>query len=143
MMKMKKTNKLKIVSFLVTLLILIFFNLSRLYCNRFCLQTNWYQAILNDNLHHYQLGLLILFLSLLFLRNKWTKLREVTIALGVGMIIDESMYLLPPLGFTSFTHNHVQGIIFELLVFSTYAFLRFRFNQASGPFGRICVHSCK
>lgn len=105
---------------LITLLTLIFFNIARIFCNRYCLQTNWYQIILYDKLHHYQLGLLILLISLLFLKTR-QRLKRFLIAIGAGMIIDESMYLLTPLGFTNFTHNHIEGTVFEFAVFLVYA----------------------
>lgn len=112
----------KVTFLLITLSTLIFYNLARLFCTTYCLSTHWYQVILYDNLHHYQLGIVILFFSFLLLKNR-KKVKNVLIALGIGMIIDESMYMLFLLGFKKFTHYHVEGIVFEFLVFFIYAYI--------------------
>ncbi|HCM81797.1 TPA: hypothetical protein DIS60_00280 [Patescibacteria group bacterium] len=113
---------------LITLSILVFYNLARLFCSKYCMQTQWYQRILFDNLHHYQLGVILVIFSFMFLRNK-RRLHNILIALGVGMVIDESMYVLSFLGLKNFTHYHLEGIIFEFLVFLFYAYAYLQFSK--------------
>lgn len=114
----------------ITFAILVFFNLSRLFCNTYCLRISLYQTILYDNFHHYQLGIVLFVLAFFFLRGR-RKLRDFLISLGIGMVIDESMYLLPPLGFSNFTHNRIEGTIFEFVIFFVYAFLHLLFERKS------------
>lgn len=128
-MKMARSlNSKKVIPLLISLITLVVFNLARIFCSNYCLQTGWYQSILYDNFHHYQLGIVILLLSFFFLRNK-KSLKVIFIALGVGMIIDESMYILPPFGLTNFTHYHIQGVIFEFVIFFIYAYLYLFFKK--------------
>jgi hypothetical protein len=126
----KDFNGKKVTPLLITFITLVIFNFARIFCNKYCLQTGWYRSILYDNLHHYQLGIAILLLSFLLLKNR-KRLREILIALGVGMIIDESMYLLPPLGLTNFTHNRIEGTMFVFIVFFIYAYLYLFFKRVS------------
>jgi hypothetical protein len=100
---------------LVTFLTLLSLNITRLVCQKLCLSMKWYQVILNDNLHHYQLGLVLIPISLLLL-DRHQKLQLVVLAISLGMIIDESMYLIYPLN-NNFRHNTLTGTIFEFTVF--------------------------
>lgn len=120
------TNKFII----ITLLTLVTLNLARVVCLKYCLYTPWYQMILNDNLHHYQLGIILIVVSLMFLRNK-EKLRDFIVAVAVGLVIDESMYVLYAFGYKSFSHNQLNGTIFEFVIFSLYAFWVIRISGKS------------
>lgn len=107
---------------LTTLVTLILLNLLRLFCQRYCLQTEWYQTILYDNFHHYQVGLILIPLAIFFLK-RMRKTRDFILAISAGLIIDESMYPLYSLGFTTFSHYHWHGIAFEIAVFLVYSSL--------------------
>ena len=124
----KSLDNKELVSILTTFITLVLLNFARIFCNKYCLQTQWYQTILNDNLHHYQLGIIIILISFFLLRNR-QNLKRFLIALGMGMIIDESMYLLPPLGLTNFTHNHIEGTIFEFVVFGIYVLVYYKYKR--------------
>jgi len=106
---------------LVTFSTLIFFNIARIIGWRFFAQTGWWDRTLSDKWHHYQLGILLSLIALLIFRRK-EKLRDLILAVGSGMIIDESMYLFYPLN-ENFSHNSIVGITFEFLVFIIFALI--------------------
>ena len=80
---------------LTTFLTLVFFNLARAIGSRIFAQTEFWRSMLNDQWHHYQLGILLLFIIPLILRKKKV-VRDFILAIGSGMIIDESMYIFTP-----------------------------------------------
>lgn len=134
MKKVKNLGNKELIPISTTFITLILLNFARIFCNKYCLQTQWYQTILYDNLHHYQLGIILILISFFILRNR-RNLKRFFISLGIGMIIDESMYLLHPLGLTNFTHYHIEGIIFEFVVFGIYVFVFYKFKKLSRILG--------
>lgn len=110
----------------VILLTLTVFNIGRIIGWRIFGQTDWWNGIIYDDWHHYQLGILLLLVTFLVLRKK-RKLRDLILAVGSGMVIDESMYLLYPLN-ENFKHGSLVGIGFEFLVFAIFALIIFRFK---------------
>lgn len=64
--------------------------------------TTWWQGVYSDNLNHWQIGIVLLALSVFRFRS--TTLRQLLAAIGTGMIIDEisdliklfHLYPLPP-----------------------------------------------
>ena len=94
----------------VTFVVLIFFNFSRFVGWKYLSETAFWKTIVYDNLHHYQLGLILLILAIFVKR-----LRTLVLALGAGMVIDESMYLFYPLN-NSFSHGTLVGFVFEFFV---------------------------
>jgi len=81
--------------------------------------SSW-NVIINDNFHHYQLGIIFLIVSLALLKKK-SKLGLYFRAIGAGMIIDESMYVFKFINPEIFTHYHPIGITIELIVFLIYS----------------------
>lgn len=106
------TEKKKFLS--IVLGILILFNVSRFIGWKYFSQTTFWQRIIYDNLHHYQLGVLLLIAGLILKNLK--KLRVIIFAFASGLIIDESMYLFYPIN-KSFSHISPIGILFEFMVF--------------------------
>ena len=78
---------------------------------------------MNDDFHHWQLG--IVFVVMALLARKYVRWFYLVVALGVGMIIDESMYLFSPL-YLRLNHNAWEGIVFEFVVFVILALLVYR-----------------
>ena len=128
-----------LVFILITFITLVFLNLVRIFCNKYCLQTQWYQTILYDNLHHYQLGIVLILISF-FSFEKQKNLKRFFVSLSIGMIIDESMYLLPPLGLTNFTHNHIEGTIFEFVVFGIYVLICYKYQRLLKILDLLCKY---
>lgn len=65
---------------LITFLTLILFNVARIIGWRFLAQTYWWNTLLNDRWHHYQIGFLLLLVAFLILRKK-KSLRNLTFLL--------------------------------------------------------------
>jgi len=105
---------------------LIFFNLGRFFGWKFFSQTVFWQTIMNDNLHHYQLGILLLVLTLFLKKRK--KIRDFILAIGSGMIIDESMYAFYSLS-PRFSHYSIIGIGFEFLVFAIFSVIVYKLKN--------------
>lgn len=99
---------------------LVFFNLSRFIGWRYFSETILWKTIVYDNLHHYQFGLVLLVIAI-FVK----KMRTLTLALGVGMVIDESMYLFYSLD-SNFRHGTWQGVFFEFSLLSMLGLLLLR-----------------
>lgn len=78
---------------------------------------------MNDDFHHWQLGILLVAMALL--ARKYVRWFYLVVALGIGMIIDESMYLFSPL-YWRLNHTSWEGIIFEFVVFLIFALLVYR-----------------
>lgn len=112
---------------LITFLTLIFFNIERIIGLRFFTQTDFWDRTISDKWHHYQLGILFLLIAFLIFRKK-RKLRDLILAIGSGMIIDESMYLFYPLN-PNFAHYTPLGIGFEFLVFTVFSFFIIKFKK--------------
>lgn len=106
---------------LIIFLTLVILNIIRFVCTQYCLGMKWYQTILYDNLHHYQLGILLIPLAILLLA-KHKLIRDLILAISIGLIIDESMYLFYHLGFPTFSHYHWHGILFEFAVLVLFIF---------------------
>lgn len=106
----------------LTFFTIIFYNVFRLVGNAYLTQTDWYQNMVHDNLHHYQLGFILIPLSLLVFK-KYSQIKNIIFAIAMGMIIDESMYLMQFFNLQNFDHSHIQGIIFEWLIFIVYSVL--------------------
>lgn len=101
---------------LITLLTILYFSVVRLIGWTFFSQTEFWHRIVNDNLHHYQLGIVFLAVSVLLLTRK-TKLGLYLLAIGSGMVIDESMYVFEFINPAIFNHDHPLGITIEVMVF--------------------------
>ena len=86
-----KKNKFLITIFLT----LVFFNISRVVGWRFFSETGFWTRIVNDDFHHWQLGIVLVVMALL--ARKYIRWFYLVVALGVGMIIDESMYIFSPI----------------------------------------------
>lgn len=100
----------------ITLLTILYFFVGRFIGWTFLSNTEFWNRIINDNLHHYQLGIIFLLISSILLK-KQIKLGLYLLAIGSGMIIDESMYVFEFINPTIFTHYHPVGITIELIVF--------------------------
>lgn len=112
---------------LVTFLTLLLFNLERIIGVRFFAQTDFWNRTISDKWHHYQLGILLLLAAFLIFRKK-KGLRDLILAVGSGMIIDESMYLFYPLN-QNFSHYSIIGIAFEFLVFAVFSLAVFKLKS--------------
>lgn len=122
-----KWNEMNRKVFLTTIfLTLVSFNLSRVIGWKFFADTRIWTRIVNDNLHHWQLGLVLIALALIIrkLTRKWYLL----LAVSIGMVIDESMYLFSPL-YWRLNHYSWEGIAFEFLVFITLSLVIVRFDK--------------
>lgn len=123
---MTKHMKEKQLFLVTTFTELIVFNLARVIGWKYFAQTKLWQTIVYDNVHHYQLGILLLIGVYFF--KKLGKVRTIVSALGIGMIIDESMYLFYFLD-KRFSHGTVTGIIFEFLIFAVLYLIVFNFER--------------
>jgi len=111
----------------ITFMTLVFYNLLRFVgLNNFS-QTNWWKEMNSDNWHHWQLGLLLIFIALIFLRKKQF-LKNLLLAIGSGMVIDEIMYAFYPFN-SSFSHYSSLGIFFEFLVFIVFSLIVLRVRR--------------
>lgn len=104
---------------LTTFFTLIYFNIARFIGWTFIAKTAFWNRLINDNLHHYQLGILLILICLL-LHEKKENWRYFLLAIGSGMVIDESMYLFYPFN-KNFSHYSIIGIAFEFLVFLVFS----------------------
>jgi len=118
---------------LTTFLTLVFFNLARAIGSRIFAQTEFWRSMLNDQWHHYQLGILLLFIIPLILRKKKV-VRDFILAIGSGMIIDESMYIFYPFN-QDFSHYSIIGIVFEFLLFAIFSLLILKLKKGVGSQG--------
>lgn len=110
--------------FLTTVfLTLVFFNISRIIGWRFFSETGFWTIIINDNFHHWQLGTVLVIVALLI--KKYVRRSYLLLAVSIGMIIDESMYLLSPL-YWRFNHYSWEGVAFEFLIFTVVSLVLFR-----------------
>lgn len=114
---------------LITLLTILFFNLSRLVGWYFFGYTTWWRSTITDRWHHYQLGFLLIAIAFVVLKKR-PFMKDLFLAVGSGMVIDESMYLLYPLN-PAFSHYHPLGIFFEFAVFAVFAPIIFRIRSES------------
>lgn len=112
----------------ITFLTILFFFLGRFMVWTFFAETKLWLRMNSDNLHHYQLGILLLLIAFLFLKKK-PKLREYLLAIGSGMIIDESMYIFGFINSEIFNHYHPIGISMGFLVFIVYSLLIFKYKK--------------
>lgn len=112
---------------LVTFLTLLLFNLARIIGVRFFAQTDFWNRTISDKWHHYQLGILFLLVAFLIFRKR-KRLRDLILAVGSGMVIDESMYLFYPLN-PSFNHYTALGVGFEFLVFVIFSLAVFKLKS--------------
>ena len=71
-------------------------------------ETKIYQRILNDSLHHYQIGLLLI---LYYLLNKKRRMVYRLPAIGLGIIFEEFAVVLGDLGFNT-TRYYLKGYDF-------------------------------
>lgn len=106
---------------LVTFLTLVFYTLSRFIGWMIFSQANWLKRMDSDNWHHWQLGLLLIFVAFFVFKRKQF-IKDLFLAVGSGMVIDETMYALYPLD-SSFSHYSPVGIIFEFLVFLAFSLI--------------------
>lgn len=113
---------------LTTFLTIIFYNLARILGQKFFTSSWWWKRINNDQWHHYQLGLLLIIVAVILLKKK-KFLKELLLAVGIGMVIDESMYLLYPLNH-AFSHYNLIGIIFEFIVFVVFSLTLLRYGKS-------------
>lgn len=102
----------------ITFITIGFLNLFRIIGWQFFFQSQWWLKIVTDNWHHYQLGLALCLLAVLVFKKK-PIIRDAILAVGSGMVIDESMYVFYPLN-NSFSHYSWVGIVFELFIFSVF-----------------------
>lgn len=115
---------------LITFLTILYFILARIIGWIFLKDTRFWQRIISDNLHHYQLGLLFLLGGFLFF-SKNSLLRDYLLAIGSGAIIDEAIFifkLINPNIFVYYNPHYSSlkfliGILFELALFIIFSIL--------------------
>jgi len=117
---------------IVTLYTIVFYNLFRVIGWSYFSQTGWWKGMVSDNLHHYQLGILLVFFAF-FLLKRWPLIKDLFLAIGAGMIIDESTYILYPIN-NAFSHYSPIGIVFELLAFIVFTLLIFKVKKLPNRF---------
>jgi hypothetical protein len=104
----------------VTILLL---NLGRFICSRWCMDFSWYQRILYDDIHHYQLGIVLLGVG--FLLSRYIKrIRPFLFGIGLGLILDESFFVVELFGLPPYFNESV----FRWATFDAIAFLLFLFG---------------
>ena len=81
-------------------------------------KTPLWNSIYSDNWNHYQLGLVLLFVSL-FLREKFGKYFIPSAAIGIGLVIDEVTDVLKVFGF-QFSPNFRDSSFDLLLIFLSF-----------------------
>jgi hypothetical protein len=107
----------------VIFLTLVFFNISRVVGWRYFSNTSAWTTIVTDDFHHWQLGILLVIVALLL--KKYVRWYYKLLAVSIGIIIDESMYVFSPF-YWQFNHYSWEGIAFEFLVFAILALLLYR-----------------
>lgn len=105
-----------------TFLTLVFYNLSRIIGSKVFAKTVWWQGMVSDNWHHYQLGFLLIIISFLMLRKKKT-MKDLLLAIGTGMVIDESMFVV------GIKHYTITSVFFEMIVFIIYSLLIIKYRR--------------
>ncbi|MBI4035118.1 MAG: hypothetical protein HY381_01855 [Candidatus Chisholmbacteria bacterium] len=118
---------------LTTFLILTFFNFSRVIGWNFFAYTQFWQTIVYDNYHHWQIGILLLALTFL-LRKNLGRLKYMLLGISTGMIIDESMYLFYP-SYWKFNLYSLPAIIFQSIVFIIFALIVYWLPSPTLPVG--------
>lgn len=74
--------------------------------------------MVTDDFHHWQLGILLVIVALLL--KKYVRWYYKLLAVSIGMIIDESMYIFSPF-YWRFNHYAWEGIVFEFVVLAVLA----------------------
>lgn len=106
----------------VTFLMIVYFFIGRFIGWTFLKETRFWGRIINDNFHHYQLGIALLLISFILLKQH-PKLRFYLLSIGSGMVIDEVMYIFEFINPIIFSHYHPIGFLIELFVFIVFSFL--------------------
>lgn len=121
---------------LITFLTILYFILARIIGWIFLKDTRFWQRIISDNLHHYQLGLLFLLGGFLFF-SKNSLLRDYLLAIGSGAIIDEAIYIFKFINpkfdhFHAFysPHKFLTGVLFEFFVFIVFSIIVFHHKKS-------------
>jgi len=115
----------------IAFLTIIFYFLLRFIGWEFFSQTKLWQRIINDNLHHYQLGTLLLLVAFIFLKRKPT-LKDYFLAIGSGMIIDESAFIFKIINrdlFDLVWSSNPILIFWDLSVFIIFSIIIFKFKK--------------
>ncbi len=113
---------------LTTFLTLVFYNLFRFIGKQIFSQADWWIGMNSDNWQHYQLGILLIFIAFIALKKK-PFVKDLFLAIGSGMIIDESIdiFTLNP----TFNHYSLLGIILKVLVFIGFVLITLKFKKNS------------
>ncbi len=113
---------------LITISIIAYFFAARFIGWMYFSQTKLWDRIINDNFHHWQVGVVVIIFALLFLRKK-PELRDWALALSAGMVIDEWMYFFSPMNPRLFTHYHPVGMMMEFVALAIFCYLVMKFKR--------------
>ena len=117
MNKLSNGQKMSKLLLPVTFITLVILNVARFICLKYCLNWGWYQRILYDNLHHYQLGILLLVVSFFFTRNL-KRVRTLTYGIGLGLLLDELFFIVELFGMAPYFNQTVERwISFDISVY--------------------------
>ena len=124
MNKLSNGQKISKLLLPITFITLVILNVARFICLKYCLDWGWYQRILYDNLHHYQLGVFLLVVSFFFTRNL-KRVRTLTYGIGLGLLLDELFFIVELFGIPPYFNESVSrwatfdAVAFLLIVFAS------------------------
>lgn len=102
---------------IISSLAFLYSSIVRLIGWRYFANSKIFQTMINDNFHHYQLGLILIFAGLIAWRKN-SNLRDTFFAIGVGLISDEFVYLFSFLNPKLLNHYTLTGLTINLSFFS-------------------------
>lgn len=119
-------NSKKIV--LTTFITLLFLILFRIAGWTVINKTELWHSVTQDEFHHYHAGFIFLIISLIFWK-KSPNLRDLLLAIGSGLIIDEWIYVFKFINPQVFSHFHatytpikfILGLVAEFLAFVAFS----------------------
>lgn len=115
---LKKRSRLLLPVLFLTLVAL---NVARAMCLRYCLSWSWYQRILYDDIHHYQLGVLLLPIGFLLLKTH-PRLKSLLFGVAIAFILDELFFVLEWFEMDPYFHRtFFRWMSFDLIAFLVFA----------------------
>jgi len=118
------SNKIIFIT-LITLLALISFRIAGWTIIN---KTELWQGVTQDEFHHYHIGFILLVISFISWKRS-SNLRELSLAIGSGLIIDEWIYVFKFFNPELFSHFHatytpikfIFGLVAEFLAFAAFS----------------------
>lgn len=104
-------------------LTLVVLNVTRVMCLRYCLNWIWYKRILYDDIHHYQLGILLIPIGFLVLKT-YPRARTILFGVATAFILDELFFIMELFGMDPYFHRtFLRWVSFDLVAFIVFVSL--------------------